>query len=247
MKSFYQPYNILKEKKKLILLLLNMPINIDTNLFSFLWNNATLRMCCDGGTNRLYDFVMANKNMERIFPDFICGDFDSMRDDTKEYFIKKGSSLKYLPDQDFTDFQKTVKFGIGYCIEKQIEFDAIVVYPAMGGRLDQMLSNINTLYQVQSLTQIPCYLMSDIDITFLVNKGETVVEVGNENKKKFSCGLVPIGCAAEKVTTNGLLYNLDGQSMAFGSLISTSNSLVEKSITIETSHPLLMTMSYVDS
>ena len=43
-------------------------------------------------------------------------------------------------------------------------------------------------------------------------------------------------------------FSPDGQSMEFGSLISTSNSLDTKdgveSVTITTSHPLLMTLGY---
>ena len=51
-----------------------------------------------------------------------------------------------------------------------IQFDCLVAYPAFGGRLDQTMANINTMFQLKEKTKKPCYLITDDDIAFLVDK-----------------------------------------------------------------------------
>ncbi|XP_066925981.1 thiamine pyrophosphokinase 1-like isoform X3 [Clytia hemisphaerica] len=73
-------------------------------------------------------------------------------------------------------------------------------------------------------------------------EGKTRIKVERELKGGW-CSLIPIACKAEKVTTTGFKWNLDGDSMEFGSLVSTSNAFGENvdHVTVDTSHPLLIT------
>ena len=57
-----------------------------------------------------------------------------------------------------------------------------------------------------------------------------------------TCGLIPLGMPCESVTTRGLQWNLQNQSLAFGGLVSSSNHLIQSTIEIETSHPLIFTI-----
>ena len=56
------------------------------------------------------------------------------------------------------------------------------------------------------------------------------------------CGLIPVGGAVQRVTTTGLTWNLSGQRLAFGELVSSSNLLQDDVVSIETSDPVLWTV-----
>ena len=46
----------------------------------------------------------------------------------------------------------------------------MVAFPSFGGRIDQTMANINTLFQIKSRTEKPVFLFSETDVAFLIDQ-----------------------------------------------------------------------------
>lgn len=115
-------------------------------------------MGVDGGNNALFDLDLPR-------PDIISGDFDSIRPQLIDHFRRAGSRVMCTPDQDDTDFGKAVSIVLNESVSvdgSRPQLTSIVAISSLGGRLDHVLSNINTLYQ--HANTIPIYLY-DIEVS----------------------------------------------------------------------------------
>ena len=110
-----------------------------------LWNNATYKITVDGGTNRWYK--IANKNCKKIsettqiIPDLISGDLDSIDSDVLNFFKDKCEVIN-TPDQNYTDFTKTIQL---ISAQNTVEVDYIVAFSEHSGRLDQILGKLDNI------------------------------------------------------------------------------------------------------
>lgn len=59
------------------------------------------------------------------------------------------------------------------------------------------------------------------------------------------CGLIPFAGPTDPVTTTGLAWNLNAQSLSFSHLISTSNTLAADCVTVQTTSPIVFTTEVV--
>ncbi|XP_006279282.2 uncharacterized protein LOC17874408 [Capsella rubella] len=112
--SFLLPYNPAEETKyALVVLNQNLP-----RFTPLLWEHATLRLCADGGANRIYDELPlffphedASSIRNRYKPDVIKGDMDSIRRDVLDFYVSLGTQvIDESHDQDTTDLDKCILY-----------------------------------------------------------------------------------------------------------------------------------------
>ncbi|XP_069674851.1 thiamine pyrophosphokinase 1 isoform X1 [Periplaneta americana] len=228
------------------LLILNQPINVPRDLMLSLWNKATMRVTVDGGTNRWFHFL---QNGDYIPPDLITGDMDSIKQNVLAYFKSKGTRIILTPNQNETDFTKALRHFQCHVASEKLQLDGVIAVCETSGRLDQILTNLNTLYKTKEIIgDLPMYQLASDSLTWLLTPGQHRIFVGETIAHKGGwCSLIPVGARVENVTTTGLKWNLNNRSMEFGGLISSSNTYSgEPEITVKTSGPLVWSMGLRD-
>ncbi|KFH65600.1 thiamine pyrophosphokinase [Podila verticillata NRRL 6337] len=239
------------------LIILNQPILIQRHLFENVWRNATYRICADGGANRLHDLMKTEEERAKFLPDFVRGDFDSLRDDVHDYYASKGVAVEKIGEQYSTDFMK--------CVELVRERDSIqsstaaqgtqdtttatlsheqllsqnlnvVVLGGSGGRFDQSMSSIHHLYILSR--ERHATLVSDESIIVVLGAGTYEITCNLEIEGP-TCGIIPVGSSVAHLTTTGLRWDVENWETSFGTQISTSNALTGPNVTIHTDAPVV--------
>ncbi|KAK9710843.1 thiamine pyrophosphokinase [Basidiobolus ranarum] len=225
-------------------IVLNQPIPHKDTIFKHIWKTASIRLCADGGTNRLHDTFAGTEDLHHYIPDYITGDFDSLRPEVKEFYEKKGVIIQKNEDQDSTDFTKCVNIIREKEKERSGILYDIVGMGAIGGRFDQTMSSIQMLHVLKDERKV--YLISDDSSTFLLDKGKHKI-ICNRETEGPTCGLLPIGFEKTIISTEGLRWNLDHTVTEFGGLVSTSNILDSDIIMVETNKPIVWTVELKNS
>ncbi|EPX74787.1 thiamine diphosphokinase Tnr3 [Schizosaccharomyces octosporus yFS286] len=220
-------------KYKYAVLILNRSISVSKNRFRHLWENASLRICADGGSNRLRSYDPT------LRPDMLVGDFDSLTDETREHYKQMGVQILHDSDQDSTDFMKAQKV-----IQDKGVF-AIFTLCSMDGRVDHALGNFNHLYwSYTKYKRTQLFILSEANVTWLLPSGESKIDCSTNVNQH--CGILPVGGPAFVSETDGLEWNLKNQVCSFGGLISSCNIVRKADITVRTQHPVIWTMEVID-
>ncbi len=167
-------------------------------------------ICADGGANSAYCL--------NITPDYIIGDFDSVKKEVLEKF-RASSEIIHLARQNDTDLEKALKFVI------KKKFTRAVLIATTGDRLDHSLCNVGILLKFYGKIDLKlvhektvAYVRSGV-YSFPSIKGETISIYAFDGKTK--------------ITSHGLKYPLKNTALPFGQKESTSNEATKDTVTLE--------------
>jgi len=201
---------------------------------------------------RLHHLQEVSQLHSSMVPDIVTGDFDSIRPDVLDFYRQHGTRIAHNPSQASTDFEKSLVLieeaqaaSMRSCINEgsPVHRWTVIAFGAFGDRFDHELASINVLYRFQKFARL--LLMGERMTACLLMPGQHVIRP-NVHLEGPACGLLPIGGSCDAVWTSGLRWNLRGESLKFGGMISSSNSMVADAegrleVRVNTTHPLVWT------
>lgn len=229
------------------ILILNKCIKFpfEAKILMEMWNKASVRITVDGGTETWKEWVCNNQFSNAANIDLLTGDMDSISPKTLQFYENcKTTKVVRTMDQDRTDFTKALMELKIFLKEKNIPIDTLIVLDDSSGRFDQIMANINTLFLARTIVPtLKIIKVANDSFTWLLTEGEHLIHVPESIYKSGEwCSLVPIGHPCV-VTTTGLKWNLNSTKMAFGQLVSTSNTYSgESTVYVKTDNVLVWSM-----
>ncbi len=163
-------------------------------------NGAKAIIAADGGANSAYKLG--------ITPNYIIGDFDSIKPKVKEYFSDKSEIFKY-DRQDDTDVEKSLKF----VIEKK--YETAYLLGGTGNRMDHSICNLGIV--LKYFSQIKIILLHGKTILNPYSENIILQTIPNETISLYAFD------DKTKITSKGLKYPLNNSTLRFGVSESTSN------------------------
>ncbi len=167
-------------------------------------------ICADGGAD--------TARRVGIVPDYIIGDFDSVKEETLQFFRNKSEIIK-IKRQNDTDVEKCLKFAI----KKKCK--EAVLLGAIGDRLDHSFCNMGIV--IKFFDKIKVRIISDKsiltpytgEVSLSTVRDETISLYGFDEKTK--------------ITSAGLKYPLTQTPLPFGHRESTSNAAVREQVELK--------------
>jgi len=170
--------------------------------------NVDFIICADGGIQHLINID--------VIPDLVIGDLDSINQDGLDFIRDKDIPVNKFPAiKDKTDTDLAVE----YFIDKS--YNEIIFMGVTGTRLDHTLSNILLLNNLHGIG-IKAKIIDDNNIIQLV---DDYLEL--KYLEGHYVSLIPLTEEGIVVTLKGFFYNLDSETMEFGSTFGISNKIVD--------------------
>lgn len=169
---------------------------------------ADLFIAADGGGNRARQL--------NITPDVVIGDLDSYRQSGSEDFpvIKN-------PDQNTNDLEKALNYALKH------QHTDVTVFGATGFRVDQTLKNLSVLKQFHEHFN-SLHFLDEYCKTFLIES-----PYRNKFPLHTRVSLFPLSGTVSGITSKGLKYELQSDTLKNGVFDGSSNETVEPIVKIE--------------
>jgi len=159
-----------------------------------------------------------------LVPDVVVGDMDSTPAEVLAALAAQQVELVRHPRaKDETDLELALCYAAGQGAEE------IVVLGALGGRLDHTLSNV-LLLALPELEGVTVRIVHGREEVLLARSGERVPLLGESGDV---VSLLPLGGDVHGVTTSGLLWPLDHETLRFAFSRGVSNVLTGREAWIE--------------
>lgn len=188
-----------------------------------------LIICADGGIKHLINVG--------IPPHVFIGDFDSCEFNVAEThpILQNTEISRHNPIKDDTDMQ----LCIDYALTKGVS--EIIIFAALGGRIDHELSNI---YNLRYILEKGVFGMiySDTNHIYITDK---YLKIKREDGYKLS--IVPLTSKVSGVNLSGLYYPLENAELSQGSSLGISNEFVNDYAEISVAEGVLLVILSKDS
>jgi thiamine pyrophosphokinase len=169
-----------------------------------------LLIAADGGARHLQTLGLT--------PDAVLGDFDSLGDGELNALEAAGIKIyRYPLRKDFTDLELALQFA------QSAGADEALLLGALGNRWDQTLANL-LLPASAAYSNLRIRLVDGNQEISLIQAGQTAELTG---KPGDTVSLIPLAGDAGGVTTQGLEYPLNRETLVFGSTRGVSNTLLD--------------------
>lgn len=174
------------------------------------------------------------------------GDLDSIRDDVQQYYESIGIPVEHDPDQNSTDFTKSLKL-----IRRTQDFgqynSSTIVFGGLGGRPDQAFAQMHQLCMAaenSDLASSQLYIYTNEGLLFLLEKGTNIIDTSDwPGLITENVGIIPLGKPAV-ITTRGLEWDVTGWQTSFDTQVSTSNHIRAPKVILTASERVLFTMEF---
>jgi thiamine pyrophosphokinase len=190
-------------------------------------HTSDLIIAADGGTQHCKSL--------KIKPNVIIGDFDSVSSlDINSYQQAGVETIQYTTNKDETDLELALLYALNH------QTTHVYIFGALGKRWDMTIANI--LLGVQ-------HRFSQLSIRLLDGRDELIILRGEGredimDRKGDTVSLIPVGGDALGITTDGMEYPLNDETLYLGSSRGVSNVIIsDKSRVIIKTGTLLLCIS----
>jgi thiamine pyrophosphokinase len=155
-----------------------------------------------------------------LVPDVLLGDFDSLEPSILQACQDNGHTrwVRHRVDKDQTDME--------LCVEEALRLGAsqVRIHGGLGSRMDHSLANLMLLHAFWS-AGIPAWVEDATNrITLMGTHGDADgCRLRLEREEGFKVSLLALPPGLKGVCTHGLLYDMRGRDLPFGSTLALSN------------------------
>ena len=191
--------------------------------------DCDLIICADGGIRHLIEIDVP--------PDVFIGDFDSCNRDIAEKSVNLENTKIYShnPIKDDTDMQLCIDYALNNGC------DEIVVFAALGGRIDHELSNILNLK----------YILDKGAKGIIYSKYNEIYITDNNiiipKKDGFKISVIPLTPIASGVDIKGTYYPLENGEISQGTSLGISNEFISEYADISVKNGVLLVIVSKDT
>lgn len=160
-----------------------------------------------------------------LFPSAVLGDMDSIKPETlKKLKEQNVNIIKYKSEKDYTDTELAIKYAL------EIKPNEIIIFGAIGDRIDHSLANIQLLIYILS-KGYNARIINRKNEAVLINKSVVI-----KGEKGTTISLIPLTEKVRGVVTKNLYYPLKNETLTIGTTRGISNVMTndEANITIKT-------------
>lgn len=180
-----------------------------------------LLIAADGGSRHAFSLGLK--------PQVIIGDLDSITAEAKMMAKQQGAGIMGYPrDKNETDLELALEYAI------QQGCTSIRIIAALGGRLDQTLGNLALLTD-PAWQYLDIRLDDGVEEAWFIRKHATIHGTAGD-----TVSLLPWGCTAVGVTTTGLKWALNGETLHPHKTRGISNEILAGTATVSIGSGLLL-------